>query len=95
MENLFHIHGSNDGICSSGAIIDQLHSLSWLDVLWEPRRHPTEVHPSPQLHGGKGNTGPLLDSYHHHPLMVLHYDKPLEVSRLLFVEKSHQLLLQR
>jgi hypothetical protein len=63
-------------------------------VLREPRRHPTEVHPVPQLHGGKGNAGPLPDSHHHRPLAVLRYNKPLDASCLLFMARSHQLLLQ-
>jgi hypothetical protein len=31
----------------------------------------------------------LPNSYHHHPLVVLRYDEPLEASHLLFVARSH------
>jgi hypothetical protein len=95
VENLFHIHGSNDIIHSSSEIVDQLRSLSRANVLREPRCHKTEVQPGPQLLGGKGDTGPLPDPYHHHPLVVLRYDERPEASRLLFMVRSRQLLLQR
>jgi hypothetical protein len=52
-----------------------------------------EVHLGPQLHGKKGDAGPLLYPYHHHPFSILYHDEPLEVSRLLLMTTNHQLLL--
>ena len=89
-----HIHGNHDGGQSGGKVIDQLRSLLLLGTLRKLGCHLAEVHLDPQLHGGKGDTSPLLDSCHHRPLAVLHYDEPPEASGLLLMARSRQLLLQ-
>ena len=52
-----------------------------------------EVHPSLQLHGGKGDTDPLPYPYHHYRFMILYHNEPPKVSHLLLVVRNHQLLL--
>ena len=65
MDDTLHIHGNHDSGQSDGKVIDQLCPVLSLDALRKPGCHPVEVYPDLQLHGGKGDTGPLLDFYHH------------------------------
>ena len=70
MDDTLHIHGSHDGGRSGGKVVDKLHPLLLLDTLQKPRCHLAEVHPDSQLHGDKGDTGPLSDCCHHCSLTV-------------------------
>ena len=49
VEDLLRIHSGENGAHSSGEVIDLHRPLLVPGVLREPRRHPTEVHPDPQL----------------------------------------------
>ena len=94
VEDILHIHGGNNDIRSSSKVINQRRPLLLPDMLWEPRNHPSEVHPGPQLHGSKSNTISLPDPYHHHSHMVFHHDDLSEASHLCLMAGGHQLLLQ-
>jgi hypothetical protein len=93
VDDLLYIHGNDDSICGRDKIVNQLSPLFQPNMLREPRHHPTKVHPGPQLHGGKGDAGPLPYPYHHHPFIILYHDEPPKASRLLLMVRNRQPLL--